>query len=50
MKKTYIKPEITIVKIGTTQLLAGSNINVGNNYNGSDDILAPEHEWYEWQF
>ena len=50
MKKAYIKPEMEIVRIGAAQLLAGSSINVGNDYNSTDEVLAPEHEWYEWRF
>ena len=50
MKKAYIKPEMDIVMIGTAQLLAGSSINVGNDYNGTDEVLAPEYEWWDWQF
>ena len=34
MKKEYINPTMDIVKIEAPQMLAGSDIPVGGNYNG----------------
>lgn len=31
MKKTYINPEMEIVKIETNQMLAGSDVNTSNS-------------------
>ena len=35
---------------GSQRVYPGFSINVGNDYNGSDEVLAPEYEWYEWRF
>ena len=43
MKKTYINPELEVVKIQTMQMLAASDpILGGEDFGGSDPILAPE--------
>lgn len=46
MKKTYINPEMEIVKIKTQQLLAGSvNAPVSDETQDNGDALAPEFLW-----
>ena len=42
MKKSYIIPELEVVRVQTQQMLAASII-VGEAFNsGSDEVLAPE--------
>ena len=51
MKKTYIKPEMEIVKIQhSTQLLAGSEIEAKGDYGDGTGITlgGREDENYEW--
>ena len=43
MKKTYIIPELEVVKVQTQQMLAASVLTVGDAFNAeSDVVLAPE--------
>ena len=43
MKKTYINPELAVVKIQLSQMLASSPGLGGGDFDpGSDPILAPE--------
>ena len=43
MKKTYINPELEVVKLQTMQMLAASDPILGSSdFGGSDPILAPE--------
>ena len=43
MKKTYINPQMTIVSIPATTLLAGSDPKISSeNYNGSETIYSRE--------
>lgn len=43
MKKTYINPELEVVKIQTMQMLAASDPGLGGgDFGGGDPILAPE--------
>ena len=43
MKKTYINPELEVVKIQTMQMLAASDPDLGGgDFGGGDPILAPE--------
>ena len=43
MKKTYINPEMEIVKVTAMHLLAGSDPQLGGDYNpGSDPVLGRE--------
>lgn len=37
MKKTYITPQIAIIKIATQQMLAGSNTNLDLNIDEEED-------------
>lgn len=41
MKKTYLNPELEIVKIQTMQMLAASDPLLGGDFGGSDPILTP---------
>lgn len=46
MKKTYIIPELEVVRIQTQQMLAASII-VGEAFNSDvDEVLAPELDSY----
>ena len=44
-KKTYINPEMEVVKIATMQMLAASDpeapVIPGEEYNGSEEVLSP---------
>lgn len=43
MKKTYIIPELEVVKVQTQQMLAASTLGVGADFNSAtDEVLAPE--------
>lgn len=42
MKKTYQNPTTKIVKIQTVQMIATSNLNVGNAYQSEDVVLSRE--------
>ncbi|MBR1545799.1 MAG: hypothetical protein IJ633_03235 [Prevotella sp.] len=42
MKKTYINPEMEIIKIQTPQILAGSDPSLGGDLGGGDPILSRE--------
>ena len=46
MKKTYITPELEVVRIQTHQLLAASP-ELGGSYNG-ESVLAPGYGLPEW--
>ena len=59
MKKTYIKPETTVVAVNVrdNMLQETSNVKLGGNYNGSASIEAREviqenidapDAWEEW--
>ena len=55
MKKIYISPTMDVIELKHQQvLLAGSGPDTMNVFDetlgGSDEVLAPEHEWYEWRF
>ena len=45
MKKTYINPELEVVKIQTMQMLAASDPILGDEFSEGDPILAPEQEF-----
>lgn len=46
MKKTYINPEMEIVKIKTQLLLAGSvNAPISDETQDNGDALSPEFLW-----
>lgn len=47
MKKTYITPELEVVRIQTQQLLAASPELSGKPYEGGD-VLAPGYGLPEW--
>ena len=42
MKKTYIIPELEVVKVQTQQMLAASALGIGTNYIADEEVLAPE--------
>jgi hypothetical protein len=42
MKKTYIIPELEVVKVQTQQMLAASALGIGDNFTAGEDVLAPE--------
>lgn len=52
MKKIYISPEMDIVEIkNQPSLLAGSFKDDLNDTGGDgSDALAPENNWYDWEF
>ena len=43
MKKNYIKPEVMIVEVKQTQMLATSNLNEAPVYNINDDTT--DDQW-----
>ena len=46
MKKTYIQPNIEVVKITAMQLLAGSDPQLSGEFNpGSDPILSRDSDF-----
>ena len=48
MKKTYINPEMVIVKIATQQMLAGSGLGISGKTNDTNDLLSRESDdWDE---
>ena len=44
MKKTYINPEIVIVKIATQQMLAGSGLGISGETNNTGDLLSRDYD------
>ena len=44
MKKTYINPQLEIVKLSAVQLLAGSDPKLGGEYGGGD-VLGREDDF-----
>lgn len=49
MKKTYFAPEMEIIEVKAQQtLLTGSVPMYGQDATG--EAMAPEHEWYDWEF
>ena len=48
MKKTYINPEMVIVKIATQQMLAGSGLGISGETNDTNDLLSRDcDDWDE---
>ena len=47
MKKTYINPEIEVVKIQTQQMLAGSP-GLGGEYGGGTPESREDNDEYDW--
>ena len=47
MKKTYINPEIEIIKIATQQMLAGSTLSIDSSVevNDENDLLSRESDF-----
>ena len=49
MKKTYINPEIAIVKMASqTQMLAGSLPKGGESITDESSVLSREDDWDDW--
>ena len=48
MKKTYINPEMVIVKIATQQMLASSPLAIDGSTSNPDDLLSRDcDDWDE---
>ena len=48
MKKTYINPEMVIVKIATQQMLAGSGLGISGETNDTNALLSRDcDDWDE---
>lgn len=50
MKKTYINPEMTVIRLMTAGLIATSNVGLGgaSDYSSGGTISgAPELDWFE---
>lgn len=47
MKKTYINPEIEIIKMATQQMLAGSTLSIDSSVevNDENDLLSRESDF-----
>jgi len=55
MKKIYMSPTMDVIELKHQQtLLAGSvdgfNGALDDTGGNGGDALAPEHEWWDWQF
>ena len=48
MKKTYINPAMTIVKIQTTQMLADSTVTMRGNYDDETITIAGRQSDADW--
>ena len=48
MKKTYMIPTLQVVKIQPAQILAGSEIGKGGDYNGGD-VGARQGRFSRWE-
>ena len=46
MKKTYINPELEVIKIATQQMLAGSTLTIDNSIEITDEtnLLSPSFD------
>lgn len=50
MKKTYINPEMAIVKMASqTQMLAGSKLGLGNTPTDPGSSDSREDDWDDWE-
>ena len=57
MKKIYMSPTMDVIELKHQQTLLAGSVD---GFNGAlddtdgdgdgDDALAPEHEWWDWQF
>ena len=45
MKKTYKNPTMVVVKIQTMQMMAASQLRVGNEYGSGDAVLGREFDF-----
>lgn len=55
MKKIYISPEMDIVEIKNQPILLAGSVdgfapNLDETGGDGTDALAPENNWYDWQF
>ena len=48
MKKTYIAPQTETVEIKVQQMLATSVLSIGNEFAGTETVLAPETDLDEY--
>jgi hypothetical protein len=53
MKKTYINPEMNVIKIATQQMLAASGPDgfsggLNNSGSGGGNALGREDDWDDW--
>ena len=48
MKKTYMIPTLQVVKIQPSQILAGSEIGIGDDYGGGK-IQARQGRFSRWE-
>ena len=47
MKKTYIKPTMTVVKLKSRPLLQSTSIRLNGSYNGSSEIQASAFDEFD---
>ncbi len=47
MKKAYIRPEATVIRIATTQILASSTIQADGDTDMQCSMRHPEEDWDE---
>ncbi len=50
MKKTYIIPEMEIVKVHSPQILSGSTPQLGGEYNGGDVLGRELDDEFDYEF
>ena len=48
MKKIYMKPTMAIVKIAAPQLMSGSKLGKGVEYDGSTPTLGRDNDGDDW--
>ena len=49
MKKTYINPEMNVIKIATQQMLAGSSLGISGSTGNTSDLLSRESDCDDWE-
>ena len=55
MKKIYISPEMDVVELKNQPILLAGSVDgfapdLDETGGDGGDVLAPEHEWYDWKF
>ena len=48
MKKTYLNPTLTVVKVQAASILAASDVKLGGSYNGSTKVEGRGASFSGW--